>query len=385
MKDSVGQPLFVNSASSNAPDAVDALRECLSQIDLADCRFVLFFVPNTFDRNALSAELGAALNGVPAFGCTTAGQITGEGYETDSLLVMGFPKAHFRCASILLDRISGRSVGDFAEITKKHAERFRHTHGWNRLALLFTDGMSNQEDILASTLDTVLEGLPIFGGSAADGLNFGATYVLHDGRFHEDTAVLLMLETDLEFQSLNFDHFLPTDLRLVITRADPEKRLVYEINGAPAAQEYARLIGCPVDRLCPQVFAENPMLILYKHNHYVRAVRDVVAEDALSFMAAIDDGLIMTLGQGQERIETLRRGLDRQNPAGQTPDFILGFDCILRKLEFEEKQLLGPVSAVLRDHRVLGFSTYGEQHAGVHMNQTFVGIAFFEPRAGEMF
>ena len=52
---------------------------------------------------------------------------------------------------------------------------------------------------------------------------------------------------------------------------------------------------------------------------------------------------------------------------------------MLRKLEFEQKDLTRLTSGILRDYRVLGFSTYGEQHRGVHMNQTFVGIAFFEP------
>ena len=34
-----------------------------------------------------------------------------------------------------------------------------------------------------------------------------------------------------------------------------------------------------------------------------------------------------------------------------------------------------------RDHRVAGFNTYGEQHGGLHVNQTFVGLAFLEPDA----
>jgi hypothetical protein len=28
---------------------------------------------------------------------------------------------------------------------------------------------------------------------------------------------------------------------------------------------------------------------------------------------------------------------------------------------------------------VAGFNTYGEQHGGLHVNQTFVGLAFLEP------
>ena len=34
------------------------------------------------------------------------------------------------------------------------------------------------------------------------------------------------------------------------------------------------------------------------------------------------------------------------------------------------------VAEVLRDHLAVGFSTYGEQYGGVHVNQTLTGIAF---------
>ena len=64
---------------------------------------------------------------------------------------------------------------------------------------------------------------------------------------------------------------------------------------------------------------------------------------------------------------------------GEAPDFILGFDCVLRKLEIEHKGLSAEASERFRKRRVVGFNTYGEQHLGVHVNQTFVGVAFFRP------
>ena len=102
-------------------------------------------------------------------------------------------------------------------------------------------------------------------------------------------------------------------------------------------------------------------------------------DNSLSFLAAIDDGLIMTVGEGQEILETLSAGLDLKDTCPQEPDFILGFDCVLRRLEIEHKQLGRQVSKILADRRVFGFNTYGEQQSGLHMNQTFVGVAFIEP------
>ena len=34
------------------------------------------------------------------------------------------------------------------------------------------------------------------------------------------------------------------------------------------------------------------------------------------------------------------------------------------------------IAGLMLDNRTTGFCTYGEQYRGLHMNQTFVGIAF---------
>ncbi|XDA99022.1 FIST N-terminal domain-containing protein [Sulfitobacter sp. LCG007] len=372
-------PRFLRVGRSALRDAESAVLEAVRAIDLCATRFVLVFLPETLDPHELSGLLSRHLDGVPFFGCTTAGQITGNGYEDDALLLLAFPKENFRCASLLLDTLAPFSETQVATRAKRLSNNFNTTAGWNRLGFLFTDGLSKQEDLLASTLDTVLGGFPIFGGSAGDGFRFEKTFLLCNGEIHCNAALLLLVETDLEFQGLGFDHFLPSGPQIVITDADPDERLVYEINGAPAAQEYADLVGCAVEDLSPQIFAEYPMLLRHNQRFYVRAVRNVTETDALSFLAAIDDGLILTLGRGKEIIETLEAGLDLCDRKGQAPDFILGFDCALRKLEIRQKQLDRRVSEIFRNHRVLGFNTYGEQQSGVHMNQTFVGVAFFEP------
>lgn len=379
MRDNGSSPSYVTVGRSDSRVARVAVEEAAAAIQPCDACFVMAFVPNALDLDETISALDIRLGGVPVFGCTTAGQITSEGYEADALLLLAFPKANFRCASTLLDRLNPLSTTTIAAQARRHAEKFRHTAGWNRLALIFADGLSKQEDVLVATLEIALDGLPIFGGSAGDGLLFEKTFVLHEGHAHTNAAVLLLIETNLEFQGLGFDHFLPVGTPIVITGANPDERLVYEINGAPAALEYARLVGCPTENLSPEVFAENPLLVQHKSNHYVRAISDAGTGHALSFLAAIDDGLIMTLGQGQEILETLEAGLDVRDQKGRDPDFILGFDCVLRKLEIEQKQLRQQVSDCLKAHRVLGFNTYGEQQSGVHMNQTFVGVAFFEP------
>lgn len=377
-------PSAVTIAVSYERDAAAAMADVARQIDARESCFLLAFVPGGLDKDGFVTALETHFSGIPAYGCTTAGQITPKGYETDALLVISFPKRHFRCATMLIAPLKPLSIKQIAADVQKLSAQFQKTAHWGRMALTFTDGLSKQEDMLVAALETGLGDMPVFGGSAGDALEFRETSVLHGGQFHSNAALVLLLETDLEFTGLGFDHFLPTDHQMVVTDAVPEERLVLEINGSPAAAEYARLVGVREEDLSPRVFAENPVLVRNNALYHVRAIQTVQEGGALSFLSAIDDGLLLTLGNGTEILQTLNTELDVKSARGKSPDFILGFDCVLRKLEIEQKQLTNEVSATLRRHRVIGFNTYGEQHCGVHVNQTFVGVAFFEPRKRDL-
>ncbi len=375
----VDAPEIIGVGVSYSSDPATAVSEAIRQINFSEICFVLVFLPDQLETDGIGRALLEHLPSTPVFGCTTAGQITSKGYESNALLLIAFPRRHFRCSSTLIKPLKPLAIENTATQARKLASRFRKTANWNRIALTFADGLSKQEDILVAALEAGLEDIPVFGGSAGHGLAFDETFVLHGGEFHANAALLILVDTDLAVTGLGFDHFLPTDKRMVITEAVPEERLVLEINGSPAAREYARLVGCRVEDLSPKIFAENPVLVRNHNAWHVRAIQQVVDNRGLSFLSAIDDGLLLTLGRGTEILDTLDSGLSQAGPDGvhePPPDIILGFDCYLRKLEIEQNNLVLAASRILRKHRVLGFNTYGEQHRGVHVNQTFVGVAF---------
>ena len=57
-------------------------------------------------------------------------------------------------------------------------------------------------------------------------------------------------------------------------------------------------------------------------------------------------------------------------------DMVLGFDCVLRRLDAENRQIRRQMEDLYRSYRVVGFHTYGEQHNSMHLNQTLTGVAF---------
>lgn len=93
------------------------------------------------------------------------------------------------------------------------------------------------------------------------GLGFEQSMIVVDGQAHPGTAVFLLVETDLAVAELSFSHFSPTARRAVVTAADPQNRIILELNAEPAAQEYARLAGIPESLLTPTEFARHPLLL----------------------------------------------------------------------------------------------------------------------------
>ena len=89
----------------------------------------------------------------------------------------------------------------------------------------------------------------------------------------------------------------------------------------------------------------------------------------------IDEGVVLTLGEARNILDGLDSLFDGLESAVGGIDRIVGFDCVLNKIEAEQRQLTREVSRMFVEHRVTGFNTYGEQFHALHVNQTFSGLA----------
>ena len=341
---------------------------------------VLFASPQA-DIARLAAQVAAAYPGTAITGCTTAGEISAEGYDEGQVVALGLPQALFAVERIVIPDLADLQPDALiGQVIRARAALMQARPGWaHEFAFLLVDGLSVREDQLAAALAPGLGPVPLFGGSAGDGTRFGRTFLIDDTRILGHAAVLLMVRSACRARVFNLDHLRPTERRMVVTVADPARRIVREINAEPAAQEYARLLGKDPAQLDTFTFAAHPLVVRIGGTHHVRAIQQVAANGDLVFFSAIDEGVVLTLAEPQDMVAHLSTGLQALGQDGRAPAAIIACDCILRRLEAQEKQVFGAVSSLLRQHRVVGFSTYGEQFNGMHVNQTMTGVALFAP------
>jgi len=364
------------SCSTEARQAVQEFHAAVAQPDM---ELVVFFCSSEYDLDVLAAEMCRLFAGIQVVGCTTAGEIGPAGYCQHSLSGVSFPAGSCVAASGLLDRLSQFDIArghDFAQTLLQQLEsKDSDASPENSFALLLIDGMSMREEPVAHALQYALGKSMLFGGSAGDDLKFAKTCVYCVGRFHSDSAALILINTSLPFKIFKTQHFVPSDERLVVTGAEPARRIVKEINGLPAAAEYARLVGVDVHDLNSIRFAASPVVVVIDGTDYVRSIQKANPDGSLTFLCAIEEGLVLRVAHGVDLVNNLEQTFDKIRAEIGPPQLVFGCDCILRNLEVSQNGLKDRVEEIFRRNNTIGFSSYGEQFHGIHVNQTLTGVA----------
>lgn len=370
--------LSVKKGASAAQDARIAANDLAAQLQQPDANIVIFFCSSRYDLPTLGAALKAHFD-CPVIGCTSAGEITAEtGYLQGGIVGVSLSSRELTVHPRLihpLDKFGLDDAENLAHALRNELTLATEFDASHMFGLLFVDGLSMLEEQVIASIYNQLGNVPIIGGSAGDDLQFKKSHVYWDGEFINNAAVFTLFETTLPFETFQTQHFEPTETRLVITESDCATRTVKEINGGPAAQEYAEAVGLEVKELTPQVFAAYPVMLKIDGEYYVRSIQKANPDGSLTFYCAIDNGLVLTVAKGKALLENLQQRLERVRQDIPNVKLVLGCDCILRRLELQQKNLIDEAMGALKESEFIGFSTYGEQYNGIHVNQTLTGIA----------
>ncbi len=370
----------IRVAASPSASTHDAVREAKRALDGGDYQHIVAFFGSDHDAELLAAALVEAFPGVPSSGCSTAGEIGPSGMMQGGLLLIAFPRDGFRVHSDLITGIDQFGVERATEAVRRLKAQISPTGQRlikeNVFALLLVDGLSNAEENIVAAIHWEIDDIELIGGSAGDGISFNRTAMIHNGQVAQRAAVLMMIESEFPFRVFKTQNFEPTGIKLVVTAADTENRIVHELNAEPAAREYASAIGLQPDDLGPFSFASYPLVVKVGGDYYCRSIRNMNPDGSLSFFCAIDEGLVFTVARARDILNATETALRDLDTALGGVDIVVGFDCILRRLDAESRQIRHQLDELYKKYSVAGFHTYGEQYNAMHLNQTLTGIAF---------
>jgi signal transduction histidine kinase/ActR/RegA family two-component response regulator/HPt (histidine-containing phosphotransfer) domain-containing protein len=233
----------------------NAASQALSMIRRCPVVALMVFVSVHYDLKEVLRGIRNIIPDATLFGCTAAGEICNEPlHESVVVTVLASPYMKVYCGL-------GRDVSRDWQISLDEAVNapgiypyFNDINYWQELilkgksafAVLFSPGNTRHStslsfDILESIKLKSLGRLPVFGGSAADDWHMETNFVLLGDEAFPDSMILSVFETQLQYGIAMGHGFIPTIHQTTITSAEGHE--VLELDGSPAADVYARLVG----------------------------------------------------------------------------------------------------------------------------------------------
>jgi len=372
----------VFEGSSDKSDAYDAVCEATHHWDESLSPDILFvFHSSRQNPHTVATTLSKRFPNTMIVGCTTAGEWISGQHKNNALVLSGLITPAIRWGMSIIEDLNDLPANSTKTACDALLQQLNINHNElnpkKHFCLSFFDGLSMREEPIIAAMAKQLGDIPLFGGSAGDDLKFDHTFVIANGKAYQNAALFILAESNIPFHAIKHQHYTPGDMDVVITKADVEKRLVYRLDGMPAAERYAQLLGLEVEALTPQIFSDNPLTYPYGDDCYMRALRQVCDDNSLEFGCAIEEGMVLNLCEHQDMVaeyDKLMANISRQ--IGKA-DLLLICNCIYRALEgsgTNANQLLADKTMATSDH-MIGFDTYGEQWQGLHVNQTLVALA----------
>lgn len=342
------------------------------------------FASTACDLNALGSEL--AQRGLHhVFGAATGRVISEAGFSPDGVAGFHLPPGRFAVVDTLLDDVAGMALPEL----RSRVHRLRRDLDAaasalpHRFALLLVDAESRCEERLAGVLGMELNGMPLIGGSAGDlyfnplGHPPGSTRLLYQGGARRGAAILCMVACAAPVVAYCHNHYMPSDRKMVITEADPARRVVREIDGRSALEVYSAACGFRKPPRASGDFAPYPLMIRIGGHYYARGMQRIYADGALEFACALEPGLVVALAKPGDMVARLDDLFTSMRQRIGAPELVIGVDCAARTAFMEREGLTQGIESLLRRNAVTGFSSLGEQFNTVHANNSFtcLGLA----------
>lgn len=345
----------------------------------------ILFAPAACDLGTLGRELGS--RGVDrVIGAATGRVISAYGFAPEGIAGVHLPPGRFASADTLLEDVGAMALPELrlrVHRLRADLERVSNAALKHRFAVLLVDAESRCEERLAGVLGMELNGVPLIGGSAGDlyfnplGHPPGSTRLLYHGAAKRMAAILCLVASASPVVAYCHNHYMPSEKKMVITGADPARRVVWEIDGKPALAVYARACGFRKVPRDSRDFAPFPLMIRIGGHYYARGMQRIYPDGALEFACALEPGLVVVLAKPGDMIESLDGLFTDMRQRIGAPELVIGVDCAARTAYMQREGLTKGIEALLRRHAVTGFSSLGEQFNTVHANNSFtcLGVA----------
>lgn len=372
---------LIRSAISTATHYETAVNEVSKQLH-TDPSLVLFFSSTIHDFEKLSTHFRHQFPNSSVVGVTTSGEIGPAGFAENSLVAQSYAKGFGKVTPYLMNDIVKYPIFDrqnLIQAAQQTSIDLTTNDITNEgLAFVFPTGLGAGEEKMLSVINSIFlhRGFPIFGGTAGDDVKFEKTSVSLNGEVTSEGAVVVFIKPSVKFKILKENIFTGTGKTAKITKADTEKRTVYEIDGKRATTAYAQLLNVSESEL-PNYFMSNPIGRRFNDELLITSPFRVIENGAIEFYCQVFKDAVIEILEPKNPVDTLKDTLQHFTNDFNELEGVVACNCILRKLQFQNQNLIPTLNNQLKElPNLVGFTSYGEQLNKSLINQTLVLIGF---------
>ena len=380
--------------ATEAADETAAAMDIAASGELSDAGLCVLFATTGYDLDRLGKAL-AKIGINNAIGATTGCAIGTHGFQKHGISGFYLPPQRFVVVDALIEDVARFGLPDARQLARSMRDQHKRLASDTSKAMfgvVIADAGAHCEERLIAALGMEFAGIPLVGGSAGD-VYFNpaqdlpdAKRLLYKGSAVKNAALFCLISSQTPVHALSHNHYVAGNSKVVITDADPERRLVREINGRPALAEYAKACGFRRPPKSVADYARYPLMIRIGGQYFARGVQRLYPDGSIEFACAIESGVVAAIAQPQDMLARLEDMFADLSKTVGPPELIIGFECAARTVFMEQTGITKQISRVLQRNRVVGFAALGEQFNTVHVNNSFTALAIAAtgvPAAGE--
>ena len=351
-------------------------------------RLALLFVPSRLDQAAVNHAVRARLPpGTRLLGASSSGQIDRDGLHEGCIVLAGLA-GDFEVGLGLGRGLSRDAVEAGAlAMTRACAELGTTPAALDTarcFGLVLDDGFQyKKEELLLGMLSENPDLVLVGGGASSEELDPARAqgFVHVDGVVEADAVMVAVFRTSARWAALRSHWYEPTGRTIRVTRLDASCRRALEIDGLPAAQRYADLIGVGVDDLDfirPHGFSEHSTGIRIGREYFMRSPWKPLPDGSILFANLLEEGAELELMRRVDMAASTRRFFTEELPR-QLPDpsCVLLFHCGGRVWNALAHGVLDDLSAAFRTaSSSAGLTVAFEIYCGLAVNTTLTVLAF---------
>ncbi len=381
-----GSEIVLLSTAAAAESAAAA--DLVAQGAMLPNALTVLFITTGYDMGRLGRLL--MRNGrQPLIGAATGCAIGPGGFLRHGITGFVLPAPRFVVVDALIEDVANFGLPDARKLAASLRGKLKRLHpdaSRNVFGLVLVDAGARCEERLIAALGMEFAGLPIAGGSAGD-VYFnpaihppGSKQLLYREKAVRNAAVFCLIAAESPVIAVTHNHYRAGRRKIVITEADPERRLVREIDGRPALPQFAAACGFRRPPVDAARYASYPLMIRVGGQYFARGVQRIFADGSIEFACAIESGVVAAIGAPDDMVARLEEMFaDVVRSVGET-ELVVGFDCAARTVCMEQEGITAAVQAAFDRHRVVGFAAIGEQFNTAHVNNSFTALAIGRER-----